>query len=112
MEGQVVETAYRLNNPADVVKGEDRSAESFFKLDNTQVEVDAVKKSEDGKYLVVRFHDFAGAKQKVCVSPSFAYEKWAESDLMERPVEEFRNDEVKLELHPYEIKTVLFQIGE
>lgn len=112
VEGQVVETAYRLNNPADVVKGEDRSAESFFKLDNTQVEVDAVKKSEDGKYLVVRFHDFAGAKQKVCVSPSFAYEKWAESDLMERPVEEFRNDEVKLELHPYEIKTVLFQIGE
>lgn len=110
VEGKVVETAYRLNNPADVVKGEDRNSDSFFTLDNSQVEVDAVKRSEDGKYLVVRFHDFAGSRQKVCVSPTFAYQAWAESDLMERPTEDFRNDAVKLELHPYEIKTVLFQI--
>lgn len=112
VEGKVVESAYRLNNPADVVKGEARMAGSFFTLDNSQVEVDAVKRSEDGKYLVVRFHDFAGSRQKVCVSPSFAYQAWAESDLMERPSEGFRNDAVKLELHPYEIKTVLFQIQQ
>lgn len=110
VEGKVVETAYRLNNPADVVKGADRNSDSFFTLDNSQVEVDAVKRSEDGKYLVVRFHDFAGSRQKVCVSPTFAYQAWAKSDLMERPTEDFRNDAVKLELHPYEIKTVLFQI--
>ena len=61
---------------------------------------------------MVRFHDFAGSKQKVCLSPSFVYHAWAESDLMERPVEDFRNDTVKLELHPYEIKTVLFQIQQ
>ena len=112
VEGKVVESAYRLNNPADVVKGEARMAGSFFTLDNSQVEVDAVKRSEDGKYLVVRFHDFAGSRQKVCVSPSFAYQAWAESDLMEKPSEGFRNDAVKLELHPYEIKTVLFQIQQ
>ena len=85
---------------------------SFFTLDNGQVEVDAVKKSEDGHYLVVRFHDFAGARQKVELKPSFAYKAWAESDLMERPLGEFQKGAVQLTVRPYEIRTLLFQITE
>lgn len=109
--GHVVESAYVLNNPADVYAGIPRdSGRSFFTLDNDQIEVDAVKKSEDGRYLVVRFHDFAGARQKVEINPSFTYRAWAESDLMERPMADFTDGKVIMELHPYEIKTVLFEI--
>ena len=110
VEGHVVESAHRLNNPLDVFEGAAQTASSsFFTLDNSQVEVDAVKKSEDGRHLVVRFHDFAGARQKVALQPSFAYRAWAESDLMERPVAEFTTEDIVMELHPYEIKTVLIE---
>ena len=95
----------------DVFAGaEKEESGSFFTVDNAQVEIDAVKKSEDGKYLVVRFHDFAGSSQQVEVTPSFPFKAWAESDLRERPVEDFRNDGVVLKLHPYEIKTIVFEL--
>lgn len=110
VEGQVVESGYVLNNPADIFRGAEQLAqESFFTLDNAQVEVDAVKRSEDGQYLVVRFHDYAGARQKVTVNPSFAYKEWAEGSLMETPLSEFTDGNVTLELHPFEIKTILFR---
>ncbi len=109
--GGVVESAYMLNNPVDVYEGREKDAcGSFFTLDNDQVEIDAVKKSEDGRYLVIRFHDFAGARQRVEIKPSFSYEGWAESDLMERPLSDFGDGKVVMDLHPYEIKTVLFAL--
>lgn len=111
VKGKVVEEAHILNNPMDVVCGaEQQSVGSFFTVNNSQVEIDAVKKSEDGRYLVVRFHDFAGSSQRVEITPCFQYEAWAESDLRERPVETFRNDAVVLRLHPYEIKTIVFKL--
>lgn len=110
VEGGVVESAYALNNTMDVYEGiQDELSGSFFTLNNEQIEIDAVKKSEDGQYLVIRFHDFAGARQQVEIKPSFVYKAWAESDLMERPLGEFTDDKVAVELHPYEIKTVLFE---
>ena len=88
-----------------------KGSTSFFTVDNAQVEIDAVKKSEDGKYLVIRFHDFAGAKQKVRVKPEFAFKAWAEGDLRERPTEEMRTENaVEVSLHPYEIMTLLFEL--
>lgn len=109
--GHVVEEAYGLNNPMEVFEGQDKTGRgSFFTLDNPQVEIDAVKKSEDGKYLVVRFHDFAGASQKVSLTPGFPFRTWMEGDLMERPIEGAREDRVEVSLHPYEIKTLLFEV--
>ena len=111
VEGRVVQSGYALNNPADVFKGAEQAVSgSFFTVDNDQVEIDAVKRSEDGQYLVVRFHDFAGARQKVTVEPAFAYRAWAEGSLMEQPLSRFDGGKVRLELHPYEIKTILFQL--
>lgn len=111
VEGGVVESAYTLNNPLDVYEGMSKEpCGSFFTSDNEQIEIDAVKKSEDGRYLVIRFHDFAGARQQVEIKPSFAYKAWAESDLMERPLSVFSDDKVAMELHPYEIKTILFEL--
>lgn len=110
--GHVVEESYSLNNPMDVFEGLDNTGYgSFFTLDNSQIEVDAVKKSEDGRYLVIRFHDFAGSSQKVVLDPGFTFSTWMEGDLMERPIEEAREGKVEIRLHPYEIKTVLFKVG-
>lgn len=113
VEGGVVEVAHALNNPMDVYDGSSAmSGKSFFTLDNRNVEVDAVKKSEDGKYLVIRLHEFAGARQQVELKPSFAYMAWTEGDLMERPVGEFKSGAVQLTVRPYEIQTLLFKIKE
>lgn len=111
VEGRVVQSGFVLNNPADVFRGaEQADSGSFLTLDNEQVEIDAVKRSEDGQYLVVRLHDFAGARQYVTVKTAFAYQAWAEGSLMEKPVSEFTDGDVTLELHPYEIKTILFRL--
>lgn len=111
IKGRVVEEAHSLNNPMDVYPGSSPvSGQSFFTLDNRNLEIDAVKKSEDGKYLVVRLHEFAGARQQIEIAPGFTYKAWAKSDLMERPTHEFQNGAVKLTVRPYEIQTLLFEI--
>ena len=110
--GHVVESAHALNNPMDVFSGVPKASGglgSFFTLDNAQVEIDAVKQSEDGQHLAVRLHDFAGARQQVEIQPSFDWKGWAESDLMERPLAAFTDGKVVLQLNPYEVKTILFQ---
>jgi len=60
---------------------------------------------------VVRFHEFAGAAQKVTMTPGFDFAAWAECDLRERPISEFsEKKEIEMDLHAYEIKTVLIKI--
>ena len=109
--GNVVPEAFALNEPMEAVAGEaSLTFDSFLSFDNEQVELDAVKKSEDGKYLVVRFHEFAGSAQEVEVKPGFAYRSWAECDLRERSLTEFAEGKISLKLHAYEIKTVLLSV--
>lgn len=111
VSGGVVVSAHVLNNPMLICEGkEEKTEDTFMTIDNPQVEIDAVKKSEDGKYLVVRFHDYAGSSQKVTVKPNFCFRNWSEGDLRERRIGEIcGDDEVTMTLHPYEIKTVLFE---
>ena len=111
VSGGVVVSAHALNNPMLICEGkEEKTEDTFMTIDNPQVEIDAVKKSEDGKYLVVRFHDYAGSSQKVTVKPNFCFRSWSEGDLRERRIGEIcGDDEVTMTLHPYEIKTVLFE---
>lgn len=110
VEGNVVKEAFALNEPMQIMAGAcSLPYESFLSFDNGQVELDAVKKSEDGRYIVIRFHEFAGAGQKVAVKPGFTYKAWAECDLRERPLTAFTQDEISLDLHAYEIKTILIK---
>ena len=113
VDAKVVPAAFDLNQPAAVFAGAvtgERKEGSFLTFDNGQVELDAIKKSEDGKYLIVRFHEFAGSHQQVEVKPSFGFKKWMECDLRERPITQESTEAVKLTLTPYEIKTVMFEI--
>ena len=111
VEGDVVKEAFALNDPMLIRKGvSGLPYESFLSFDCGQVELDAVKKSEDGRYVVIRFHEFAGARQKVTLKPGFAYRTWAECDLRERPLTAFTQEKISLNLHAYEIKTILIQV--
>ena len=74
-------------------------------VSSNQVIVDAIKRSEDGQYLVVRFHEYTGGKDKVTISFDFDVKAWAESDLRERAIEPFKFQEaIELSIKPYEIK--------
>ncbi len=111
VEGMVVQEAFALNEPMQAVPGASRlTYDSFVSFDNAQIELDAVKRSEDGKYIVIRFHEFAGSRQEVKVKPGFAYKAWAECDLRERPAADFVQDEICISLHAYEIKTILLEL--
>lgn len=112
VEGHVVQEAYALNDPMLVVKGASAlDCESFVSFDNEQVELDAVKKSEDGKYIVIRFHEFAGSAQNVTVHPGFDFKSWTECDLRERPLGASCADkDIRLSMHAYEIKTILIEL--
>ncbi|MDC7288986.1 alpha-mannosidase [Blautia schinkii] len=111
VEGNTVLEAYKLNNPMKVVKGEKAfDYESLFTLDNPFVEIDAVKKAEDSDQLVIRFHEYTGSRQKVTLNPGFELNQWAEGDLRERPIEGYKDSPIQVELHPYEIKTILIQL--
>lgn len=112
VEGDVVKEAFLLNEPMQIVAGEmSPGYESFLSFDNDGVELDAVKKSEDGRYIVIRFHEYTGAKQKVSMKTGFAYQSWAECDLRERLTGQWSSSKpVQMTLNPYEIKTILIQL--
>lgn len=112
VEGRTVQEAFALNEPMQAVEGSiDLGYESFVTLDNDQIEVDAVKKSESGDAVVVRFHEFAGASQHVGLKFGFKIQSWAESDLRERPItEKTPGGDIQMELKPYEIKTILLYL--
>ena len=112
VDADVVPKAWALNQPLDVVGGSAASKEgSFIEIDNDYVELDAVKKSEDGKYIVLRIHEYTGSKQDVNIKINHEIAGWMESDLMERPIEDLREEQViSLHVKPYEIKTVLVKL--
>lgn len=108
VEGKTVQEAFALNEEMQVVAGSvDLGYQSFVSFDNEQVELDAVKKAEDGDGIIIRFHEFAGSRQEVCVKLGFAYKTWMETDLRERPLYgEAQTKEICMEVKPYEIKTI------
>ncbi len=112
VEGKTVQQSWSLNQPLEVKLGQAKEAvTSFITIDNEQVELDAVKWSEDGKYIVVRLHEYASSKQEVNITFKFDIKGWMESDLMERPIEALREtQEVQLTLKPFEIKTLLLEV--
>lgn len=117
VEGGTVQAASLLNQPLHAVKGDiNMPAESFISFETANVsretvELDAVKKTEDGKYIAVRFHDYTGGTRKVKVNTGFEWKKYCVSDLRERPLTEWKeNEEIKLTVKPYEIVTLLFEI--
>ena len=110
VEANTEKASWAINQPLTVIN-KDLKTRSFIKCDGEYVIIDAIKRSEDGQYLVVRFHEYTGGKQQVTLSFDFDIKGWAESDLRERAIEPFKQESViSMDVKPYEIKTVLVQI--
>jgi alpha-mannosidase len=109
-EGNTVRQAWELNNPLTYAEGHTQSV-SLFHVAARNVMVDAVKKGESNDHLIIRMHEFAGARGTVDVSSEFRIESWQECDLMERGTSEVReNQPFTFEIKPYEIKTFIVKL--
>ena len=113
--GKTVQAAIELNQPMEALPGKidvvPNNNGSTVTLTGAYVEIDAFKKSEDGKSIVLRFHEYSGSKGKVKMNFGFPVKRICECDLMERPLEEFHEDvEYKTSIRAYEIKTFLLEV--
>ncbi|QTN00721.1 alpha-mannosidase [Sediminibacillus dalangtanensis] len=106
-EAGTVQQAWTLNNPLTIQQGATES-QSLFRLSRDHVMIDAVKKAEDDDRVVVRLHEYTGARGTIEMDSDYEVISWQECDLMERnpsPLE--REKSFRFTIKPYEIKTFL-----
>ncbi|WP_239619130.1 alpha-mannosidase [Cohnella mopanensis] len=110
--GRTVQEAWALNQPLTVAAGQAmQQSKSLLRLDRDNVAIDAVKKAEDADAMIVRLHEFTGARVTVNLSSDYRILSWQETDLMERPLGEVRSDgTIVFDCSPYEIKTFLIRM--
>lgn len=111
-EGRTVQEAWYLNNPLTFSQGKAAADElSFLSLNQPNVMIDAVKKSEDGTRIIARVHEFTGQTTAVTLTSDFAITDWQEVNLMEQPLGTMNDGPIEFTLKPYEIKTFSIAIS-
>ncbi|MCK1995012.1 alpha-mannosidase [Peribacillus muralis] len=109
-EGGTVQEAWSLNNPLSYREGQSEKL-SMFSLNAENVMVDAVKKGENTDEVIIRLHEFAGARGTVEVRSELNIVSWQECDLMEKSIEGKReNQAMAFDIKPYEIRTFIVQL--
>lgn len=127
VEGRTVQEAAALNIPICINQGNMKLPFTSFISVNaskvkqpsseeiTPIEIDAVKKAEDGKGIIIRFHEYAGSRQRITLKTGFDIKLWHEADLQERPIEEAHEGTpegvISLTVNPYEIKTLYINVS-
>ena len=113
-QGGTVQEAYKLNVPVYPVLNEAgagavpaRSEESLLRLSASHVIAETVKKSEDGKGVVVRLYEFENKGGTVELEWIPGMKRVYECDLMENRIGEQTADgnRFRFSVKPYEIKT-------
>jgi alpha-mannosidase len=112
VQGETVQEAWDLNAPMTAVCGESpQKALSMFRLGATNIMISAVKKAEDADAVIVRLHEFTGARTKVTMGSDLAVNSWQECNLMETPqAMAVVGAEIEVTFRPYEIKTFLVRL--
>ena len=113
IEADTVKAAYSLNQPLRAINGEllENIPTKMFNFNDAYVLVDAIKKAEDEDMVVLRFHEYSGSRAEVKINSDYPIEGWMETNLMEKPMEELRNEsEISVTLNPYEIKTLMVKM--
>lgn len=112
-EAQVVRTAAELNQPVTVEQvvakaGPLLSEDSFLHLSSNHVVLDTIKLAENGEGTILRFYESSGAREVISVQWKCPVDKAILVNLIEEQIEElqFKDGELILDFHPYEIKTV------
>ncbi|ACS84508.1 alpha-mannosidase [Musicola paradisiaca] len=113
-EAGTAQQAFFLNEPLLPLPGEWLPEAPLVAFDHPYIQLDALKKAEDGNWLVVRLHEFAGGRQNVVLRCARPVRWWAESDLLENLSAKQMDAGQTLELHfaPYEIKTLVLCLAD
>jgi len=100
--------AFDLNNPMTAQAGASMlKAGSLFQFSSDKISVDCIKQAENSDSVILRFHEFAGSREKIYFHSSFSITDWCECDLMENPIGEFSKTPISVMVKPYEIKTMI-----
>ncbi len=115
-EAGTMQRGYELNYPlaatvADHHAGPLPAEYSFIAIQPNNLIITAVKQTEDGDNLLVRFYEFTGTETAAQVTVPAGFEEAFNANLMEQPGEKLPMDgkTVRMPVHPYEIRTVLLQ---
>jgi len=106
-DARAVEEGYRLNHP--LLVGRYRAQQSVVSASNSAVVVETVKRSEDGRAIVLRLYESLGKGAQTSLTTRFAHEKAVYADLLERPLGEA--DLKRIGLRPYQIVTIRLEGG-
>jgi alpha-mannosidase len=117
-QGEVVRRAIELNTPliacpAKKSKGLIPAVHSWVQSDMPSVVMEGIKKAEKGKELILRLYESQGNRGTVNLHFGFPVEKAWECDLMEEHDKALRvaRNSVRLEMSPFEIRTVKLRVG-
>jgi alpha-mannosidase len=104
-ESDLIPLAWDLNAPLIVVPGKAVSGDSV-KITSGNAALDAVKKSEDGRDIIIRLHENHGGRSSLKLAFAVPISGWAETNLMEEPAGVFKKQQaITRELGPFEIVT-------
>ena len=110
-QSELEQEAFDLNNLLIAVPGAAKlENRSLFCFDSDDIVVDCIKKAENSETVVIRFHEYTGARKKITLTGEWKAASWSEGDLMENPITEWSRDPVQVEIKPYEIKTLLLHL--
>lgn len=116
VEGMVEPSAMELNNPLIVERNSEKVKEPLFKFNcEIPVVVDAIKLSENKKSIILRFHEYSGQDTKVMIKPTFKFNSAKLAKLNEALGQELfleNDDYFNVQLKPYQIMTIAFNISE
>jgi alpha-mannosidase len=109
--GGTVREAWSLNQPLTLCAGNPlHNIMSLFEFSLANVMVDSVKPAESGEGIILRIHEYAGARGELAIKCGFPFKDWAETNLLEVPLGEPNNGDMKTVIAPYEIKTFLIRL--
>jgi alpha-mannosidase len=104
-ESELIPLAWDLNAPLLTVPGKIPAPE-LLRISAPGAALDAMKKSEDGKDLIIRLHENQGGRSPLKIEFAVPVSGWAEADLMENPLAPLKKGRlIKRDLGPFEIVT-------
>ncbi|WNR45251.1 alpha-mannosidase [Paenibacillus roseipurpureus] len=118
LEAGTVDEAWALNNPFTYEQGEalNKSLSLFQISGHPYVSIAAVKKAEDNDSVILRLHEYAGARGTLEITSDWDLQSWQECDLLERPIAmaegKSMSSRIQFQIKPYEIKSFLVRFQE
>ena len=116
IQARLEEYAFDLNNPMQALPGKARTEDSMLHFSTDSVFLDCIKYAEDSSDILIRFHEYTGARSsvtvKLCDSLLSKNALWCEADLTERPIKPWKSGKIKVGIKPYEVITLLIKREE